>query len=142
MIQAKDGDVVKIHYTGKLEDGTVFETSIGGEPIQLKIGDSQLIRGLDQALIGMKQNEAKSVTVPSNKAYGPYNNKIILQVSRNQFPSGELPEVGQQLEHRLADGQLILVRVTDITESYVTLDSNHPLAGKDLIFDILLLTIN
>jgi len=141
MAQAKDGDTVKIHYTGKLEDGTVFDTSIGREPLQFKIGEHQVIKGVENCIIGMNPDESKVVTIPSEEAYGPYHDEMVFDIPRDQFPSGIDPEVGQQLELRQANDETIIVTVTQVSESDITLDANHPLAGKNLVFDIKLVEV-
>ncbi len=141
MAQAQIGDTVQVHYTGTLEDGTVFDTSINRAPLQFTIGDGQIIPGFEQAVIGMNPGESKTTKVPADKAYGPHYEEMVLVVDRDQFPEHLKPEVGQQLQMRQPDGQTIVVAVTDVSESSVTLDANHPLAGKDLTFDIQLIEI-
>ena len=138
--QAKDGDTGQVHYTLKLEDGTVFETSIGGDPLEFTIGEGQLIPGFEQAVVGMSPGESKTVEIPADEAY-PYREELVLVVDRDQLPEDLQPEVGQQLQIRQPDGQTILVKVIDVSESSVTLDANLPLAGKDLTFDIELVEI-
>ena len=141
MAQAKHGDTVKVHYTGKLEDGTVFDTSINRDPLQFTIGEGQIIPGFEQAVVGMNPGESKTTKVPADKAYGPHYKERVLAADRNQFPVDLKPEVGQKLQIRRTDGQTSEVTVTDVSESSVTLDANHPLAGKDLTFDIQLIEI-
>jgi peptidylprolyl isomerase len=141
MARAKPGDTVKVHYTGKLEDGTVFDTSTDSDPLQFTIGDGQIIPGFEQAVVGMNSGESKTIKVPVDEAYGPHREEMVLVVDRNQLPADLIPEVGQQLQSRQPDGQTIVVTVTDISESSVTVDANHPLAGKDLTFDIQLIEI-
>ncbi|RZN40109.1 MAG: peptidylprolyl isomerase [Methanophagales archaeon ANME-1-THS] len=138
---ARHGDTVKVHYTGKLEDGTVFDSSRDRDPLQFTLGEGQVIPGFEQAVVGMNVDESKTVTIPMEKAYGAHREEMVLVVGRNKFPEHLLLEVGQQLQIRLEDGQLIFVTVTEVTESSVTLDANHPLAGKDLTFDIHLVAI-
>ena len=141
MAEAKNGDTVKVHYTGKLEDGTVFDTSIERDPLQFTIGEGQVIPGFEQAVAGMNPGESKTTKVPEDKAYGPRRKEMVLVVDRNQFPVDLKPKVGQQLQSRQADGRTIRVTVTEVSESSVTLDANHPLAGKDLTFDVQLVEI-
>jgi FKBP-type peptidyl-prolyl cis-trans isomerase 2 len=141
MAQAKHGDTVKVHYTGKLEDGTVFDTSINRDPLQFTIGEGQIIPGFEQAVVGMNPGESKTTKVPADKAYGSHHKEEVLVVDRNQFPVDLKPEIGQKLQIRRTDGQTIVVTVTDVSESSVTLDANHPLAGKDLTFDIQLIEL-
>jgi peptidylprolyl isomerase len=141
MAQANHGDTVKVHYTGKLKDGTVFDTSVDHDPLQFTIGEGQIISGFEQAVVGMNPGESKTIKVPTDEAYGPHREEMVLVVDRNQLPVDLIPEVGQQLQSSQPDGQTIVVTVTDVSESSVKLDANHPLAGKDLIFDIQLVEI-
>ncbi len=141
MTQAKMGDTVKVHYTGKLEDGTVFDTSTNRDPLQFTIGEGRVIPSFEQAVVGMNPGESKNTKIPADKAYGPHREELVLVIDRNQFPVDLNPEVGQRLQSRQADGRTIVVTVTDVSESSVTLDANHPLAGEDLTFDIRLLEI-
>jgi peptidylprolyl isomerase len=141
MAQAKIGDTVKVHYTGKLDNGTVFDTSTNRNPLEFTIGDGHIISGFEQAIIGMDINESKTIKVPSDKAYGPHREEMVVVLQRNQFPSHLKPEVGQHLRIPGPDGQGFLVIITDISDSTVTLDGNHPLAGKDLTFDVQLIDI-
>ena len=98
MAQAKHGDTVKVHYTGKLEDSTVFDSSTKRDPLQFKIGDSQIIPGFEQAVVGMNPGESKTIKLPADKAYGPYREEMVLGVDKNQFPKNLKLEVGQQLQ--------------------------------------------
>ncbi len=141
MTQAKKGDNVKIHYTGKLEDGTVFDSSQGHDPLAFTIGSGQVIPGFEEAVIGMSKGDSKNVTIPVDKAYGPRNEELVLTAPRNQVPPDLNPEVGQKLEMGGPDGQLIIVEVVDLSDEHITLDANPPLAGKELIFDIELVEI-
>ena len=141
MAQAKAGDTVKVHFTGKLDDGTVFGSSIDNEPLEFTIGEDEIIQGFEQAVVGMSPGESKTATVLADQAYGPHNEEMVLVVDRNQIPEHLKPKVGQQLEVRQADDQTIVVTVTDVSEESVTLDANHPLAGEDLFFDIQLVEI-
>ena len=141
MAQAKTGDTVKVHYTGKLDDGTVFDTSVEREPLQFTIGESQLIRDFEQAVVGMSPGESNTVQIPSDKAYGPHHKEMVLEVDRSEFPENVEPKVDQRLQVQKSDGQVFAVTVTAVSESKVTLDANHPLAGKDLTFDIQLAEI-
>jgi peptidylprolyl isomerase len=141
MAQAKNGDTVKVHYTGKLDDGTVFDTSADREPLQFTIGEGQLIPDFEQAIVGMSPGETKNIQIPSDRAYGPHHEEMVMVVNRSEFPNDLKPEVDQRLQVRQPDGQSFAVTVTDVSESKVTLDGNHPLAGKDLTFDIQLAEI-
>jgi len=141
MSQAKNGDTVKVHYTGKLDDDTVFDTSADGEPLEFIIGEGRLIPDFEQAIIGMSPGESKTIQVPSANAYGPHHEEMVMEVDRKDFPPDLEPKVDQRLEVRQQDGQPFAVTVTDVSETKVTLDGNHPLAGKDLTFDIQLTEI-
>lgn len=140
--QAKNADTVKVHYTGKLEDGTVFDTSTDGdEPLEFTIGDGKLIPDFEQAVVGMKLGESKTIEIPADRAYGPYHDDFVFVIDRDQLPANIQLEVGLQLQFSQPDGRLQRATVIDVSESSVTLDANHPLAGKDLIFDIELVEI-
>ena len=141
MAPAKDGDTVKVHYTGKLNDGTVFDSSANRDPLEFTIGRNQVIPGFEKAVLGMNSGESVTTEVPAEQAYGPHRQELVLEVDRNDFPDDLTPEVGQQLQMSRPDGQSLVVRVTDVSESAATLDANHPLAGKDLTFDIQLVEI-
>jgi peptidylprolyl isomerase len=141
MVQVEDGDTVMVHCIGKFEDGTVFDTTANRDPLQFRIGEGQIIPRVEQALIGMEPGESKIVEVPVNEAYGPHREDLVLMVDRNVFSTDAQPEVGRQFEVHRPDSQPIVATVTDVTESSATLDANHPLAGKDLIFDIQLMEI-
>lgn len=138
---AKDGDTVKINYTVKLEDGKVLATTNNKGHLQFTIGECEDIVGLEQAVIGMKRGEKKSIKVPAHKAYGPYRDDLVLIVDRNRFPDDLDLEIGKRLKTQQKSGQINTVEVKDITELKVTLDANHPLAGKDLLYDIQLVEI-
>ena len=141
MAQAKTGDTVKVHYTGKLDDDTIFDTSVDREPLQFTIGEGQIIPDFEQAVVGMKPGETKTVQIPSDRAYGPHHEEMVMVVDRQEFPENLKPEVDQRLQVRQQDGQAFVVTVTAVTESKVTLDGNHPLAGRDLTIDIQLAEI-
>jgi peptidylprolyl isomerase len=141
MGQAQLGDTVKVHYTLILEDGTVFETSVDSEPLQFTLGEGQLIPGFEQAVVGMSLSESKTVEIPADEAYGPYYEELVQVVGRDQLPEDLQPEVGQQLQFRQEDGQVVIVTVIDVSESSVTVDANHPLGGRDLTFEIQLVEI-
>lgn len=137
----KNGDTVKVHYTGRLADGTVFETSTDSDPLQFIVGGDMVIPGFDQALVGMEPGELKTIEIPFGEAYGPYYNELVQEVSRNEIPPNMELSVGQQLQAQKPDGQMALITVIAMSESIVTLDTNHPLAGKDLTIDIELVEI-
>jgi len=137
----KNGDTVKIHYTARLKDGNVFESSKGHVPFQFKVGDGSVIPGLEKAVIGMKVGESKTVEVPPEDAFGPRYEELIFKVDRSSIPSDIEPFIGQNLQMQHPDGGYINLTVTDITEDTVTLDANHPLAGNMIIFDVELIEI-
>jgi len=146
MVQAQHGDTVAVNYTGALNDGTVFETSDGSEPLRFRIGGNELIppvplRTIEQTVIGMEVGESRTVRVPAHEAYGPRREEMVVVVDRQRFPEDFAPQLGMKLDVHQADGKVYPVIVTDITDSGVTLDANHPLAGKDLVFDIVLIEI-
>lgn len=141
MSQAKSGDTVKIHYTGKLQDGTVFDSSEGKEPLEFTLGSGQVIPGFDEAVNKMSKGESKTVTIPSAKAYGSRNEELVITAPLDQVPPDLNPEVGQNLQLGGPNGELVLVKVVEINDKHITLDANPPLAGKDLIFDIELVEI-
>ena len=136
VVQAKSGDTVMIDYTGTLDDGEVFDSSVGKDPLKFTIGENQVIPGFEQAVIGMKIGESKTVKIPADEAYGPYREDMVLVVSRDKLPPDREPEIGQWLQLGQPGGQAIPARVIDVSESTVTLDANHPRAGKDLTFEI------
>ena len=141
MAQAKTGDTVKVHYTGKLDDGTIFDTSAEREPLEFTIGNGQLIPDFEQAVIGMNPDESKTIQIQADKAYGPYREDMVMKIERNQLPPEIEPKVDQKLQMRHSNGQSTVVTVIEVSESQVALDGNHPLAGKDLTFDIQLTEI-
>lgn len=136
MVVAKKGDTVKVHYTGRLESGEIFDSSDGKKPLNFIVGHREVIKGFDEAVEGMIVGEEKSVTIEADKGYGKPNPDLIQTVKRSEMPEGLEYSVGNQIEVTRDDGSLFYVMVKDITESEVSLDANHPLAGKRLIFDI------
>lgn len=140
MTQAKTGDTVKVHYTGKLEDGTPFDSSLDKDPLEFTLGEGRIIPGFEQAVLGMTPGDDKTVDIPSDNAYGPYRDEWVMVVEREQMPSEIDPQVGQQLQVRQGEQEYV-VQITDVSGSQITLDRNHPLAGEDLTFDIKLMEI-
>jgi len=136
MPEAKPGDTVKVDYTGRLNDGRVFDSTLGREPLQFTIGSHEVIPGFEEAVIGMQPGDTKTVTIPWDQAYGPHYDEAVMVVDRSEFPEGLNPEVGDHLELTDPEGDVLLVTVTDANAETVTLDANHPLAGQDLTFDI------
>ena len=141
MAQAKEGDTVRVHYTGKFDDGTIFDSSTGSAPIEFVIGEQHVIPGFEDAVSGMNVGEAKTIYIPFDQAYGPHYDEMVLSVPREQFPATVNPEVGQALELHQPDGQALTVMISEVTDTVVTLDANHPLAGENLTFDIQLAEI-
>lgn len=141
MTAAKSGDTVRVHYTGKLSDGTVFDSSEGREPLEFVLGENQVIAGFDRAVTGMKAGDEVTVTIPVDQAYGTRRDNLVIQVDKSQFPANITPEIGMSLRMQQPDGSTVRVQVTDVEEKKVTLDANHPLAGEDLTFEIELVEI-
>lgn len=141
MTQAKQGDTVKIHYTGKLTNNTVFDSSRERAPFEFIIGSGQVIAGFEEGTLGMKIGEKKTIKIPCAKAYGPKNPDLIAIVARGHLPKDLEPKIGQRLGIHNENGQKIPVIITEITEKEVTVDGNHPLSGEDLIFELELVEI-
>jgi FKBP-type peptidyl-prolyl cis-trans isomerase 2 len=135
-MRAKNGDTVKVQYTGRLTDGTVFDSSPESGPIQFTLGEGRLIQCFEQAVLGMALGESKTVEIPANEAYGPHDEDMVIVLDREEFPPGLELKVGQELQLREPQSSRIKVTVTEVSESQVTMDANHPLAGQDLICDI------
>lgn len=136
MIQ--NGSTIQVHYTGKLADGTTFDSSIGRSPFKFQVGSSEVIPGFEDGLIGKNVGEKVTVTIPCQQAYGEVRNDLIVNVPKSQLP-GDV-QVGQTLQAS-NEGQSFNVEIKEIYEDYVVIDGNHPLAGKNLIFDIEVLEI-
>jgi peptidylprolyl isomerase len=141
MAQAKKGDTVQVHYTGKLEDGTVFDTSRERHPLQFTLGNGQVIAGFENAITGMNIGESKTAVIPVEQGYGPRRDDMIVTIKRDTLPPDLTAKVGQRLEITQTDDQVMLVTVTGVSESSITIDANHPLAGKVLTFDLELVGI-
>ena len=140
-MKAKTNDKVKVHYTGKLTSGEVFDTSKERAPLEFTVGGGQMIKGFDEAVNGMAINEQKTVTIPSAEAYGERRDDLIQEVPKEQLPEDMQPEVGQKLVATNDLGHQTQVSVTDVSDAAITIDANHELAGKDLVFDIELVEI-
>lgn len=139
---AKAGDRVKVHYTGSLDDGTVFDTSEGNDPLSFIVGDGEVIPGFEHAVLGMRVGEAKDVVIEPDLAYGERNEQLAQTIDRNQINLGLEPEEGMSIEMHTPDGTVIPLIITGITETTVTLDANHPLAGQQLRFSVQLVEIS
>jgi len=142
MQQAKSGDTVQVHYSGRLTDGTQFDSSEGREPLEFKVGNGDVIKGFDEGVTGMAVGEKKTVHIPAAEAYGQKDENRVVDFPRSNFPSDLTPEVGMQLNMTNGAGQVIPVVIVEVNEDNVVLDANHPLAGQDLVFDIELVNIN
>lgn len=141
MTQVKTGDIVGIHYTGTLLDGTTFDSSEGRDPLEFEVGSGQIIPGLDVALPGMAVGDKKTVNVPCDQAYGPINPEMRQAVPREGIPADVPLDIGTQLNVQTPEGQAMQVMVVAVDDATVTIDANHALAGQDLVFDIELMSI-
>lgn len=142
MSTVEEGSTVKVHYTGKLKDGQVFDTSEEREPLEFEMGAGQMIPGFEKAVLGMEKDESKTVEIESDEAYGDVNDQLFLEVPKSELPDDIDPEVGMQLQVQQEEGKEVPVQITEVKDSSITLDANHPLAGKDLVFDIRIVDIN
>ncbi|MEN7548892.1 peptidylprolyl isomerase [Rapidithrix thailandica] len=141
-MQAKDGDKVKVHYVGTLNDGEVFDSSVArNQPIEFTLGAGQMIKGFEKAVLGMQVSEKKTVTIPCDEAYGPSSEENVVNFPKENLPADMNPKVGDQLTMNSPEGQQIPVVVKEVTEDLIVLDANHVLAGKDLTFEIELVEI-
>ncbi len=138
---AKPGDTVKIHYTGTLDDGSIFDTSVEREPLEFKVGSGQVIPGFDEGVKGMEPGQHKTIEIPAKKAYGERREDLVLEVAKEEFPPEIKPEVGQQFRVGTTPAESLLVTVAEVGDDNVVLDANHPLAGKDLKFEVKLVEI-
>lgn len=141
MGEAKSGDTVQVHYTGKLDDGTVFDTSEGRDPLEFQLGSGAVIPGFEEAVIGLEEGQNKTTRILAEQAYGKRLDENVIAVPRDQFPPELELALGQQLQVRQPNGDSFVVLVKDVSEAEVLLDGNHPLAGEDLTFDIHLVKI-
>ncbi len=138
----KIGDTIKVHFTGKLDDGTIFESSQEGKPLSFKVGNGEVIMGIDEAVIGMKAGQEKNIFISSDKAYGPIEKELKILIEKEKLPKDLEVKKNYMLQIPNEDGKPYNVRVSDITENEIELDGNHPLAGKNLIFDLKVLEIS
>jgi len=139
--QASDGDTVHIHYTGRLADETVFDSSEGREPLSFTLGSGEVIPGFEEAVRAMEVGQEKTTTIPADQAYGPHREDLLVAFPKAKLPDDLEPAVGQQLQMEGSDGQAHVVAVAEVGKEEVVLDANHPLAGKDLTFDLTLVRI-
>lgn len=141
MSVVKNNDTVKVNYTGTFSNGEVFDTSKGREPLEFKVGAGQMIPGFEKAVLGMALDEVKNITIPAAEAYGEPNDEMLQKISKDQLPPDLKPEVGQELASTLPNGQQMIVKVAEVNEDSIVIDANHPLAGKDLNFEIQVMEI-
>ena len=142
MAPAAYGDTIRIHYTGTLDDGQKFDSSHDHEePLEFSIGKGQVVPGFEQAVVGMEPGETRTVRIPPNQAYGPHNPEKVIEVSRGNMPHDVELDIGVHIQGSMPDGQVVEFTIVGLNESEVTLDGNHPLAGKDLTFELELLEI-
>lgn len=141
MQQVKSGDKIKVHYHGRLTDGTTFDSSEGREPLEFEVGGGMVIAGFDNGVLGMAIGEKKTIEIPVDEAYGAANPEMLVEYPLNQFPEDMAPEAGMRLNMTNGSGQVIPVVIKEVKEDLVVLDANHPLAGQDLVFDLELVEI-
>jgi len=141
MAQAKMNNKVKVHYSGTLSDGTVFDSSLEREPLEFTIGKGMVIPGFENGIIGMNEGESRKVSITSDDAYGPFRDDLVGVIDKSRMPGDIDLEIGMVLQMRSPEGSTTNVTITDISEENVTIDLNHPLAGKDLVFEIKLVEV-
>ena len=139
--QVREGDRVHVHYTGRLRDGQVFDSSEGGEPLEFQVGTGEVIKGFDDGVRGMSVGEQRTLEIAPAEAYGERVDALTREIPRDGINLDQEPTVGMNFELQLGDGNHIPITVTGVTESHITLDANHPLAGETLVFDITLVEI-
>jgi peptidylprolyl isomerase len=138
---ASQGDTVHVHYAGSLEDGTVFDSSEGRDPLEFTLGAGQVIPGFENAVVGLAEGERATTRIPPEEGYGPRSSELVLVIERSQFPPGVTPEVGQRFQMQTEDGNTLRVTVTETHDETVEIDANHPLAGEALTFELELVKI-
>lgn len=141
MPQAQSGDTVLVHYTGTLDDGTVFDSSRERDPLKFKLGAGQVVPGFEEAVMGMETGERKSTTLAPEQAYGPRRDEMVIEVGREKLPDNLEPAVGQRLQMQPEGGQSFVVKISAVSDETVTLDANHELAGQALTFDLELVEV-
>jgi FKBP-type peptidyl-prolyl cis-trans isomerase 2 len=141
MAQAKMGDTVRVHYNGKLDTGVLFDSSEGSDPLEFELGSGRLIQGFEEAVIGMSPGESKTVQIPPEKAYGRYRDDRVIKVDKKDLPPEIVPAEGMTLEVCASNGVMVPVQITEIGDTTITLDANHPLSEQTLTFEITLVAI-
>ncbi|TXG35102.1 FKBP-type peptidyl-prolyl cis-trans isomerase [Seonamhaeicola maritimus] len=141
MSQVKENDTVRVHYTGKLNNGQIFDSSLEREPLEFQLGQGMLIPGFEKGVIDMKVNEKKTINIPVSDAYGDIQQELLYEVKKEQLPPEMSPEVGMGLASKDPEGNEVQFRVAEVNEDHIIVDANHPLAGQDLIFDLELIEI-
>lgn len=141
MSQVKENDTVKVHYTGKLSNGQIFDSSLEREPLEITLGQGMLIPGFEKGVIDMKVNEKKTITIPVDEAYGEVQKEMFHEVKKDQLPQDMAPEVGMGLASKNPDGTEAQFRVAEVHEDHIVIDANHPLAGQELVFELELIEI-
>jgi len=141
MAEAKNGSRVRVHYTGTLNDGRVFDSTEGRDPIEFTLGQGQVIPGFEQAITGMQEGQSKQFTLSPDQAYGPRRNEMVMEIDRQRVPPDFHPQAGQRIELRSADGHTLPATIVEVTPDVVRVDANHPLAGEELNFEIELVEV-
>lgn len=138
MSLVQHGDTIRIHYVGKLEDGSVFDSTEGGAPLEFKVGSGEFLAGLEKGVLGMRVGESKTIMIPAGQAYGMHMKERVFQYDRKKLPGDFNVAIGEKFQMYRADGMPVTVTILAVSDDSVTMDCNHPLAGKNLIFDVLL----
>jgi len=138
----ENGQKVKIHYAGTLDDGTLFDSSVGRDPLEFEVGAGMVIPGFETGVVDMAVGEKKAIHIPSEEAYGDRRDDMVMEFERSQLPEGVEPEVGMGLEMQSPEGQTIPVQITEVGETAITIDANHPLAGQNLNFELELVEVD
>jgi len=141
MSQVKENDTVKVHYTGKLSNGQVFDSSVDREPLEVTLGQGMLIPGFEKGIMSMELNEKKTINIPVAEAYGDVQKELLYEVKKEQLPQDMAPEVGMGLASKGEDGKEVQFRIAEVNEDHIIADANHPLAGQDLTFELELVEI-
>lgn len=143
MAKAKNGNKVTVHYTGKFEDGKVFDTSLDGQPLSFELGNGHVIQGFNDAVVGMEPGESKTVTISPDKAYGDYKKELVIKVEKSKLPPDADPQIGQKLSaNHSGNDTKINFTIVEIEDDVLTLDANHVLSGRNLVFDIELVEVS